>query len=290
MRSLQKATLAGSLVLVVAAAAPADAGPNFREGQCNGDAGSDPSGACAVRGVGGNVASISSTTTLGFGPGTADREDMYLIFISDPANFSLSVGPGTGFDTQLWLFRAEPRIPMIDGFGLLANDDVSAVDAGAMLGPMSDDGTGISLTTPGLYYLAVSGGSGVLGLPGDGRIPFAAPGPQAVGPLPIFEFLFPTEISGPDGLGGGLPIFDWLGEGEVGSYDIALEGVSFIELEPLCPWDCDSGESIDGTVGIVDFLALLAQWGQVGTPCDFSGDGVGIDAFLQLLANWGPCP
>ena len=56
-----------------------------------------------------------------------------------------------------------------------------------------------------------------------------------------------------------------------------------------CPWDCDSGESIDGTVGIVDFLTLLGQWGGPGS-CDFDGGGVGITDFLELLANWGPCP
>ncbi len=56
-----------------------------------------------------------------------------------------------------------------------------------------------------------------------------------------------------------------------------------------CPWDCDGGESIDGTVGITDFLLLLAQWGSPGS-CDFDGGGVGINDFLDLLANWGPCP
>jgi len=54
-----------------------------------------------------------------------------------------------------------------------------------------------------------------------------------------------------------------------------------------CPWDCDDGDSI---VGIVDFLALLSQWGQVGTTCDIDGGGVGISDFLALLANWGACP
>ena len=54
-----------------------------------------------------------------------------------------------------------------------------------------------------------------------------------------------------------------------------------------CPWDC--GYS-NGNVGIVDFLALLAQWNMVGAPCDFDGGGVGIVDFLALLANWGPCP
>ena len=61
-----------------------------------------------------------------------------------------------------------------------------------------------------------------------------------------------------------------------------------IEFEP-CPWDCGNG---DGVVGINDFLALLAQWGSIGTSCDFGlgPPGVGINEFLDLLANWGPCP
>ncbi len=63
----------------------------------------------------------------------------------------------------------------------------------------------------------------------------------------------------------------------------------FSIVPPPCPWDCDSGESFDGNVGIVDFLTLLAQWGGPGT-CDFDGGGVGITDFLELLANWGPCP
>ncbi|MHC4218450.1 MAG: hypothetical protein ACYSU7_08335 [Planctomycetota bacterium] len=56
---------------------------------------------------------------------------------------------------------------------------------------------------------------------------------------------------------------------------------------PDCPWDCDG--SNDGIVGILDFLAMLAQWGVVGAPCDFDGGGVGITDFLKLLAQWGPC-
>ena len=60
-------------------------------------------------------------------------------------------------------------------------------------------------------------------------------------------------------------------------------------LPDSCPWDCDSAESTDGTVGIVDFLTLLAQWGGPGS-CDFDGGGVGITDFLELLAHWGACP
>ena len=57
---------------------------------------------------------------------------------------------------------------------------------------------------------------------------------------------------------------------------------------PTCPWDC--GGDNDNDVGIIDFLALLAQWAEVGTSCDFSGGGVSIVDFLALLANWGACP
>ncbi len=50
----------------------------------------------------------------------------------------------------------------------------------------------------------------------------------------------------------------------------------------------------DGTVGITDFLTLLAAWGPcpdspAACPADLDGDGVvGITDFLILLANWGP--
>ena len=55
-----------------------------------------------------------------------------------------------------------------------------------------------------------------------------------------------------------------------------------------CPWDCGDG---NGIVDTVDFLAVLAKWGQVGTPCDFGLGNPGVDTpdFLKLLANWGPC-
>ncbi|MHC4612366.1 MAG: DUF7453 family protein [Planctomycetota bacterium] len=64
-------------------------------------------------------------------------------------------------------------------------------------------------------------------------------------------------------------------------------GDAFIVIRLSCPWDCGDSE---GTVGVVDFLAMLAQWGQIATTCDFDGDGVNVVDFLALLANWGPCP
>lgn len=55
-----------------------------------------------------------------------------------------------------------------------------------------------------------------------------------------------------------------------------------------CPWDC--GAVLDGIVDVVDFLALLGEWGAVGSPCDVDGAGVSVTDFLALLAAWGPCP
>jgi len=48
----------------------------------------------------------------------------------------------------------------------------------------------------------------------------------------------------------------------------------------------------DGTVGVTDFLLLLAAWGACpgGEPCpaDLDCDGVvGVTDFLVLLARWG---
>ncbi len=63
-------------------------------------------------------------------------------------------------------------------------------------------------------------------------------------------------------------------------------GTTPMNLSAVVCRDCADG---DGNVGIVDFLALLADWGNA-SACDFDGGGVGINDFLELLANWGPCP
>ena len=73
--------------------------------------------------------------------------------------------------------------------------------------------------------------------------------------------------------------------GSCGTAPIVDMGALEFQVE-ACPWDCGG---VDGTVGIGDFLALLAQWGGPGS-CDFDGGGVGIADFLALLGRWGPCP
>lgn len=59
-----------------------------------------------------------------------------------------------------------------------------------------------------------------------------------------------------------------------------------LQLSP-CQWDCGN---VDQSVGVVDLLALLGQWGLVGAPCDLDGGGVGVVDLLALLGHWGPCP
>ena len=97
---------------------------------------------------------------------------------------------------------------------------------------------------------------------------------------------------GGNGGPGDLPFVSGGFVGEVAMFrfnNFAIDGIEvlsrFDEIMALCPWDCGVA---DGNVGIVDFLALLAQWGGPGT-CDFDGGGVGISDFLALLAEWGPC-
>jgi len=64
------------------------------------------------------------------------------------------------------------------------------------------------------------------------------------------------------------------------------------EVGCACPADLDG----DGSVGVTDFLKLLARWGPCPDPpgpcpADLDGDGsVGVTDFLDLLAGWGPCP
>ncbi len=88
-------------------------------------------------------------------------------------------------------------------------------------------------------------------------------------------------------LGGDPRFADDLDTDDTGLGDCPLVDMGAYEFPTRCPSDLDC----DGTVGINDFLDLLAQWGtNPGGPPDFDGDGdVGITDFLALLANWGPC-
>ena len=76
--------------------------------------------------------------------------------------------------------------------------------------------------------------------------------------------------------------------------DIA-DGTSPDENGNGIPDECDEPADLDGdgTVGVNDFLLLLAAWGTCPDPpeecpADLDGDGsVGVTDFLQLLGAWG---
>ncbi|MHC4304350.1 MAG: right-handed parallel beta-helix repeat-containing protein [Planctomycetota bacterium] len=75
---------------------------------------------------------------------------------------------------------------------------------------------------------------------------------------------------------------------DTGNGDPPIVDMGAYEFQTGCPWDC--GMPADGQVSVVDFLALLATWGEVGGPCDVNGGSVDVTDFLALLAFWGPCP
>lgn len=54
---------------------------------------------------------------------------------------------------------------------------------------------------------------------------------------------------------------------------------------------CDGDVDGDGTVGVTDLLAVLADWGDCpGCAADLDGDGtVGVGDLLLVLGGWGPC-
>ena len=142
--------------------------------------------------------------------GNPSDQDMFKIFISDPANFSASTNnPGTNLsqdsDTQLFLFD-------VNGMGLLANDDDptaqdvrSNIPAGSFGGP------------PGLYFLAISIFD---------NDPVSAGGEIFDNDAPPLN----DTIVGPSGPGGGSPIIGWSSDPFVpqdGPYRIALTAATF---------------------------------------------------------------
>jgi hypothetical protein len=70
-----------------------------------------------------------------------------------------------------------------------------------------------------------------------------------------------------------------------GDVSVTFDNVSFVAAS--CPWDCADS---DGEVTTVDFFSLIAEWGMVGSPCDFDGNGVDVVDFFELIAHWGACP
>lgn len=258
------AALAVSAPLLSSASASV-AGPDWDEPY---DAGSLQSSAQLIFGVGSLSSIAGSIRVVAFVGDDVDAQDMFWITIADPlrvpfsAGTAASFGGSATFDTRLWLFDS-------DGFGLLANDDAGGAQSGFF--GSSTDGTGIMISAPGTYLIAVSGaGTEPLDKNGD----------------PLFLFTLAGEVSGPDGPGGGNPIAGWSddrNDSSGGEYLIKLEGVEF-----LTPGDLDGSGAIDGA----DLGVILALWGRCPSepPCiaDLDGNGEVDGADLGvLLGNWG---
>jgi hypothetical protein len=169
-----------------------------------GDAGQLPATAQATDSGSGSLASIVGATS------GADLVDMYQINIRDFQNFQAGTGAAGGsatFDTQLWLFDSA-------GNGVLANDDC-ALGCGLqshIQGPTPIPAEAGGLTANGNYYIAVSGFNN---------------DPTSAGGAIFTQTAF-TDLSGPDGPGGGSPIAGWGGGGAFGSYTIGLVGANFV--------------------------------------------------------------
>jgi hypothetical protein len=191
---------AAALSLSVFAAPLALAGPDWQE---QGDAGKFVGSAQATLGVGA-IDSISGEFAAGILD--PDLEDMYLISITNPSAFNITVTSANG---TLGLFLFNVTLGN-EGFGLVA----TVAGTGTLTGS-SNDGSLAGVNTPGLYALAV-----------------AVPGRYPVSTLgPIFNFANPNEISGPDGSGGFLPHTDWAGTpGPIGDYGVELTGSGFFAV------------------------------------------------------------
>lgn len=270
MRRIQ--LLAASALAVPLVAIASSSGPEWGE-PC--DAGNLPGTATPVTGTDGVfvlriVGELNDTCSASDGgPAEAqaggDFQDMFVIKIVDPVtSFSACLDPAmTGFDTQIWLFRFDTES------GVIANDDDIATGGPfSCMGSMSNDGSGFAVTTPGLYYLAISG------FDSD---PFSIPGR-------IFDQATRTETSGADGPGGSTPIVTWVPPiGATGRYAIDVTGVVFID----CPADFDH----NGYVDFQDLLRILTAWGPcAGCPEDLDGGGdVDVRDVVRLLGLWGRC-
>jgi len=204
--------------------APAYAGPEWVEGaNGTGDAGSVVGGAQRTAGPDALNRISGSLGGLGTLAGTLDFEDMYLVEITEPVEFSMTVSDAN-FDAQLFVFNVtQPG----EAFGLLANDDGG--DANMALGfthpflsYFSTDDSGAAINLPGVYAIAISA---------SGNNPVSQNGQ-------IFSYDFFNEVSGPDGPGGINPHIGWQSDfltGEFGNYQIDFTATNPVDVDVPAP-------------------------------------------------------
>ncbi|MFO0829852.1 MAG: DVUA0089 family protein [Phycisphaerales bacterium] len=198
--------LLATAVGAVAFIAPiAFAGPDWDK-DLQVDAGSSLANAQIIT-VNGTVARIRGALTGSAfdGVGAGDFQDVYLFQITDPTTFKLEAsngGKGIDFDSCMWLFSYE-------GKALLGNNDAAPGQLGSILLNQSNDGQLITITTPGLYYVAISG---FASQPLDGETPLW---PDSVFTAGNITGAFDGRFTG-----------NWSGDGATGSYSLDVEGVA----------------------------------------------------------------
>ncbi len=135
-----------------------------------------------------------------------DFQDVYKIQITDPGTFMIDLtgAGGVNFDACLWLFDA-------DGTPLLGNNDANENTFAPRLTNQSNAGSPITITTPGIYYFAISGFQ-------SQPLQFGKP----LWPSVVFE---PGVVAGAFGSKGGWN-GQWSGDGATGDYLITVTGVS----------------------------------------------------------------
>ncbi len=63
-----------------------------------------------------------------------------------------------------------------------------------------------------------------------------------------------------------------------------------VEIWAIAPPECVQDITGDGTVDVLDLLAILGAWGQSGGAEDITDDGtVDVLDLLEVLGAWGPC-
>lgn len=255
-------------------------GPDWDEGEGGGgDAGRLPATAEIVTGTGSGVLVINGRLD---GPGSlrgsvGDFQDLYLIRILDPLKFRATTlvdfDGFAEFDAQIFLFQPDG----LQAFALLANQDAAPGQTDPLLLPFATDNTTAMISSPGLYYL---------GITGAGSVPLSSGGP-------MFNFETSTEVSGPDGQGAFGELIDWTEPGEFGEYRIGLQGVVSIPPEEFSCDPADVGQpfQVHDMTDVIVFLnafnngqALIADLAPPFGSLDFSD----VMAFLLEFADGCP--
>jgi hypothetical protein len=192
------------------------------------------------------------------GDNGASDVDMYVICITEPANFVASTVGTTSWDTQLWLFRC-------DGTGVVANDDYSGLQSRI-------DNTPNCIQEAGTYLLAIS------------RYNRDA---VDANNNPLWSSGALSCASNPN------PIAGWTGTTTAGGrYVISLQGAYFVSDQGCQTCQPHNGDvDNNGCVDDADLLAVLFAFGQTGDNLgrvDVNCDQVVDDADLLLvLFNFG---